>query len=82
MIQTKKLKVMGHARRLEISSLVLLLIEKANSYCAGKISNYYENWRSITSDKYVLGIVQNGLLISFDKDQPSKGPLEFPRTKR
>ena len=68
-------------KRLEISSLILLLREKANSYCADNISNYYEHWRSITSDKYILSIVQNGLLLSFDKDQPSKAPFEFPRTK-
>ena len=64
----KKLKVMGHTRGLEISSLVLLLREKANSYCAGNISNYYENWRSIISDKYILGIVENDALLSFEKD--------------
>ena len=57
---------MGHARRLEMSSLVLLLREKTNSYCVGNISNYLENWRRITSDKYILGNVQNSLLLSFD----------------
>ena len=56
-IQTKELKVMYHTRRLEMSSLVLLLREKANSYRAGNISNFHENWRSITSDKYILSIV-------------------------
>ena len=72
---------MEQTRRLEISSLILLLREKTNSYCAGNISNWYENWRSITSEKYILNIVQNGLVLSFDKDQPSKAPFEFPRTK-
>ena len=52
-----------------------MLREKANSYCAGNISIYYENWRSITSDKYVLYIVKNSLLLSFDKNQPSKAPF-------
>ena len=72
---------MEHTRRLEISSLILLLRKKANSYCAGNISNCYENWRSITLDEYILSIVQNGLFLSFDKDQSSKAPFEFPRTK-
>ena len=71
---------MGLSKRLETSSLILLLREKANSYCADNISNYYEHWRSITSDKYILSIVQNGLLLSFDKDQPSKTPFGFSRT--
>ena len=44
-ILTNYLKIMGHTRRLEKPRLVLLLIEKGNSYCAGNISNYYENWR-------------------------------------
>ena len=56
-IQTKELEVMEHTRGLEISSLILLLREKANSYCASNISNYYEHWRSISSDKYILSIV-------------------------
>ena len=72
---------MEHARRLEISSLILLLRKKANSYCAGNISNCFENWRSITSNKYILSIVQNDLLVSFDEDQLSKVPFEFHRTK-
>ena len=72
---------MGHTRRLEKSSLVLLLREKANSYCAGSISNYHENWRSINSEKYILGIVKNDLLLCFDKDQPNKVLFEFPRTR-
>ena len=72
---------MEHTRRLEISSLIVLLKVKANSYCAGNISNYYEHWRSITTDKCILSIVQNGLLLSFDKDQASKAPFEFSRIK-
>ena len=52
-----------------------------DSYRAGNISNYYENWRSITSGKYVLCIVENGLLLSFYKDQPSKTPFEFPKAE-
>ena len=43
-IQTKELNVMGHTRRLEISSSLLLLREKENSYCAGKI----KNWREVS----------------------------------
>ena len=35
----------------------------------------------MTSDKYILGIAQNSPLLSFDKDQPSKGSFELPRTK-
>lgn len=41
---------MGHTRRVEKSSLVLLLRERTNSCCGGNISKYYENLRSITSD--------------------------------
>ena len=69
--QKKKSKTMGNTRRLEMFNLVLLLREKANDYRAGNISNYYEIWRSITSDKYILDVVENGLFLSFYKDQPS-----------
>ena len=61
--------------------MFLLLRQKTNIYCAGNIRNYCENWRSITSDKYILGIIENVLLLSFNKDQPSKAPFEFSRTK-
>ena len=67
---------MGHTRRLEKLSLVLLLREKPNSYWAGNISDYYENWRRINSDKYILGNV------SFDKDQPTKAPLNSLEQKQ
>ena len=72
---------MEHKRRLEISSLILLLRQKTNNYCTGNISNYYENWISITSNKYNLDIVENDLLLTFDKEQPSKAPFDFPITK-
>ena len=62
---------MGNTRRLEMFNLVLLLREKANDYRAGNISNYYEIRRSITSDKYILDVVENGLFLNFYKDQPS-----------
>ena len=61
--------------------MFLLLRQKTNIYCAGNIRNYCENWRSITSDKYILGIIENVLLLSFNKDQSSKAPFEFSRTK-
>ena len=58
-----------------------IIKRKTNNYRPGNISNYYEYWISITSDKKILGIVENILLLSFDKAQPSKGPFEFSRTK-
>ena len=41
----------------------------------------FEKWKDITSDKYILDIVQNGLMLNFGAEPPEKGPFEYKRSK-
>ena len=50
---------MGHTRRLEISSLVLLLREKANSYCAGNIKGALSCLRKFLATEIPLKTTKN-----------------------
>lgn len=51
------------------SNIIFEPKEKFKSYCAGNISNQYKNWKTITSDIYIRGIVKRGLILSFNKDK-------------
>ena len=65
--QSAKLKVVRpspstlNVSTLDYNALKLDLI----NYKAGNIKNCYATWASITRDKYILGIVQEGLEIDF-----------------
>ena len=52
-----------------------------DNYKAGNIRYHIEKWRDITSDKYILDIVQNGLMLNFGAEPPEKGPFEYKRSK-
>ena len=40
-----------------------------------------DNWRKLTSDKYILDIVENGLILNFTTDAPSKVAFEYKRSQ-
>lgn len=68
-MQTQELKVNSEEKKLRASNIIFEPKEKFKSYCAGNISNQYKNWKTITSDKYIRGIVKRGLTLSFNKDK-------------
>ena len=39
-----------------------------NTFEAGKISLFYENWTQLTSDKLLLNVVKNGYEIEFESN--------------
>ena len=49
-----------------VSVLPVQLNNKPENFIAGKISNNYENWKKITSDKFLLDIVANGYKLEFE----------------
>ena len=57
------------------------LDQKVLNYRAGNIRHFYHGWRSLTSDKHILSIVQNGLELNFLVEPPKKGAFEYPRSK-
>ena len=53
------------------------------NFVAGNIKNYVSNWRKITSDRYILDIVQKGLTLNFTNYPPdSSEPFEYPRGQK
>ena len=48
-----------------VSVNLRVLKNKPKNFQAGKISQYYENWLKLTSDKSLLDIVKNGYDIVF-----------------
>ena len=50
---------------MKLKNVVKTSISKADSFQAGNIKNFLENWKRITSDKFILDIVKHGLKIEF-----------------
>ena len=49
----------------QVSDAFLCLKNKPGNFLAGKISYYYESWKTLTKDRYILDIVRNGYQIEF-----------------
>lgn len=49
----------------QVSEEFLSLIHKPENFRAGNIANYFENWKSLTSDRFILNIVRYGYQIEF-----------------
>ena len=49
----------------QVSEEFLSLIHKSENFQAGNIVNYFENWKSLTSDRFILNIVRYGYQIEF-----------------
>ena len=56
------------------------LNQKVKYFRAGGIKNRISAWKNITSDKFILDIVQHGLKLNFADTRPVKGPFEYPRS--
>jgi len=41
------------------------LTNDMKAYKAGNVKNYYDDWRKLTSDIYILTIIKNGLRLEF-----------------
>ena len=55
-----------------VSVNLRVLKNKPKNFQAGKISQYYENWLKLTSDKALLDIVKNGYDIVFESEPCSR----------
>ena len=58
------------------------LHKKVQNYSAGNIQHFLHKWKELTSDKHILNIVQDGLLLNFAGEPPNKGAFEYPRSKK
>ena len=60
---------------MKLNNVTKTSISKADSFQAGKIKNFLENWKRITSDKYILDIVKHGLKLEFLSVAPHREPF-------
>ena len=60
---------------MKLKNLVKASVSKADSFQAGNINNFLENWKRITSDKYILDIVKHGLKLEFLSVAPHREPF-------
>ena len=61
-------------------SKLLPLKNTPDTFKAGNISQYYDQWSEITKDKYLLGIVKNGYQLEFQSHpckQCNRQPIKF-----
>ena len=60
---------------MKLNNVIKTSISKADSFQAGNIKNFLENWKRITSDKYILDIVKHGLKLEFLSEAPNRKPF-------
>ena len=60
---------------MKLKNIIQTSISKADSFQAGNITNFLENWKRITSDKYILDIVKHGLKLEFLSEAPHREPF-------
>ena len=72
-----KNRQVGPSHKIDIDHLHL----KVKNFRAGNIRHYINKWMDITSDGYILDIVQNGLKLNFSAKAPEKGSFEYKRAR-
>ena len=60
---------------MKLNNVIKTSINKADSFQAGNIKIFLENWKRITSDKYILDIVKHGLKLEFLSVVPHREPF-------
>ena len=57
---------------MKLKNVIKTSISKANSFPAGNIQNFLENWKRITLDKYSI---EHGLKLEFLSETPYREPF-------
>ena len=60
---------------MKLNNVTKTSISKADSFQAGKIKIFLENWKGITSDKYIIDIFKHGLKLEFLSEAPHWEPF-------
>ena len=61
---------------MKLKNVVKTSVSKADRFQAGNIKFFWENWKRITSDKYILDIVKHGLKLEFLSVAPHREPFQ------
>ena len=57
------------------------LLQKVECFTAGNINNHLSQWRSVTSDLFIIDIVKNGLKLRFAEEPAQNICHNIPITK-
>ena len=68
--------------QLKLKNVIKISISTANSFQAGNIKFFLENWKKITSDKYILDIAKHGLKLEFLSKAPHREPFRVAYSTR
>ena len=60
---------------MKLKNVIKTSINKADNFQAGSIQNFLENWKRITSDKYILDTVKHELKLEFLNEAPHREPF-------
>ena len=61
---------------MKLKNVIKVSISKTDSFQTGNIKHFPENWKRITSDKYILDIVKHGLKLEFLSEAPHRKPFQ------
>ena len=62
--------------QLKLKNLIKTSTSKADSFLAGNIKDFLENWEKVTLDKYILDIVKHGSKLEFLSKAPPNEPSQ------
>ena len=61
---------------MKLKNVLEISISKTDSFQAGNIKHFLENWKNITSGKYILDIVKHGLKLEYLSEVPHREPFQ------
>ena len=64
------------------NNVIKTSISTADSFQAGNVKIFLENWKRITSDKYILDIAKHGLKLQFLGEAPHREPFRVTYNTR
>ena len=74
-VPAQKLKNQVRDIYTKLNNVIKTSTSKTDSFQAGNIKNFLENWKRITSVKYILDIVKHGLKLDFLSVAPHREPF-------
>ena len=60
---------------MKLKNVIKTSISKADNFQVGNIKSFLDNWKCITSGKYILDIVKHGLKLEFLSEAPLREPF-------
>ena len=81
-VPVQELKNQVRDIRMKSNNVIKTSISTADSFQAGNVKIFLENWKRITSDKYILDIAKHGLKLQFLGEAPHREPFRVTYNTR